>query len=323
MRNLFVRVVTAAALMTGTAALVHQGSASGQPLVPGVVDVAVAIESKPATVSPPGELALYAVTVSNKGLVDAASSVTVTLASGSSYRDDLSTAACTGSGTTATCAIPTQAPGASTLVEVIGHTPPTAGLKTVAADVAVIGLVEPLEYTADNHAETTTDVQLPNPNIAAGLVEEGDSLTLEVGDGRIYTLTVPQGVPGVIVRKLAPQSGFAKTCGLGGCGDGFVLDFVPHPYFKAEDPTNPLETDKTFGTQDPCRGLGACADIYAGDSELTTLLTQMPDCAVPGDATPPKCVNQRYKKAGSNAIWWDVRLLSNDPIELPPTNFGR
>ena len=294
-------------------------------VVPGVVDLAVDIESQPTTVSPPGELALFEVVVSNVGAVPTASEVTVDLPDGAAYRDDLSFDGCAASGADAVCAVPSVAPGQEQSIDVVAHTPGVAGTYTTSATVAATGLVEPLEHTANNSDSTTTEVLAPNPGVTAGLVEEGDSLSLDVGDGRRYVLTVPEGVPGVIVERLAAQSGTGKSCGDAGCGDGFILKFVEgHPTYKALDPLNPLRADITFGAQDPCRGLGGgCADIYWAPDAEETELARMENCpgsdastAGDGTARPNPCVNQRYKV--SNVIQFDVRLLSNDPLTVPP-----
>ena len=311
------------------AALAAVGGAPAGALLPGVIDVAVSVESKPATVSPPGELVLLEVVVSNVGLVALASDVGVDLPAGSAYRDDLSAPGCQAAGDDVTCSVPLLAPGASRTLDVVAHTPPVPspeGGYTTTATVTARDLLEPLEYRDNNTDTTVTVVEAPNTAIAAGLVEEGESLTLDVGDGRIYTLTVPQGVPGVIVRELAPRSGEGKICGTEpGCGDGFIIKFVEdHPTFKALDPMNPLIANLTFGYQDPCRGLGgACADMYWAPDDSEPVLQRMLNCpgssagtAGDGTARPNPCINKRYKLSG--VIYFDMRLLSLDPLNVPP-----
>jgi hypothetical protein len=295
-------------------------------VLPGVIDISVSIGSRPATVSPPGELVLYRVAVSNVGVVATSSDVVVDLPAGTAYRDDLSGANCEASGDDVACTVPSLSATQKYAFDVVAHTPVVAGTYTATAVVTARDVVEPLEYQANNTSSANTKVQAPNGQIAAGLVEGGDSLSLDVGDGRKYEVTVPANVPGVIVERLAAQSGAGKICGSAGlCGDGFILKFVEgHPTFHALDPMNPLVAELTYGSQDPCRGLsGTCADMYWAPDDSTTLLAKMPNCpgsdaATAGDGTarPAPCINRRYKVSGT--IYFDMRLLSTDPLTVPP-----
>lgn len=297
-------------------------------VVPGVVDLAASIASVPETVSPPGELVLYQATASNVGLVPTSSGeLTVALPGNAVYRDDLSTAACSGAGTLVTCPTGPLARGTTVAFDVAAHTPTSPGSHQATATVRSTDVFEPAEFEGNNTATATTTVLASNPGVAAGLVESGESLTLDVADGRSYTLTVPPGAgPGVIVKGISAEDGAGHDCGTVGCGNGFVTDFVQHPYFKAEHPLHPLITVKTFGAHDPCQGLGnaTCNSIYFAHSNNAIALTPMPFCpgagggGTPGNGTaiPSPCVNQLFKSGGRT--WFDVRMLSNDPIELPP-----
>ena len=314
----------ALALVIGIVASVTGGPAGA--VVPGVFDLSASIESKPATVAPPGELVLFEVVVSNVGVLASSADVTIDLPAGAAYRDDLSDPACQASGSDVRCAVSSLAPLEQRALDVVAHTPTSAGTYTTTAVVTARDFIEPLEYRANNTDSTQTVVKAPNGQVAAGLVEGGDSLSLNVGDGRKYTLTVPANVPGVIVERLAAQSGVGKICGTAGaCDDGFILKFVEgHPTFKALDPMNPLVANLTYGSQDPCRGLGGtCADMYWAPDDTTPLLSRMQSCpgsdagtAGDGTARPAPCINQRYKLSG--VIYFDMRLLSTDPLTVPP-----
>ena len=299
-----------------------------------VVDVAVSIEAKPSVVSPPGEYALYDVRASNPGIIGVSSStVTVTLPAGSFYDDSLSTAACSGGPTTVTCPVGALAPKAEQVFDVVASTPLTVGTFAVKATIEEHDpLIEPLEFKGNNADEDAVEVQAANSNGAYGLVLENESLSLDVGDGRKYTLTVPAGVPGVIA-SIERHDGETKVCTddagvIEGCGKGFLTDFVKHPYFKAEDPANPLRTTKTFGPKDPCQGLApasGCFEIFWAKDGAEPVLSEMEPCTTAGQAVPSPCLNGMPKRVtgsdGKKAVWFDVLMLSNDPLELPPLGF--
>ena len=322
-------------------------SASSLPVDLGVLDVSVTLANAPASISPPGELVLLTAVVTNEGALTANPSLSVALAPGSVYRDDLSATACAPPSTTppppptaVSCTVGSLASGQSKSFEIVGHTAPSAGTQTSVATVtAGVGLVEPLEYTENNEASLDVPVNASTGQFAAGLVESGDSLSIVVGDGREYTLTVPLESPGVIVKELrAKQSEYAPglfyTCGSGPCGNGFKIDFVKdHPYFKAEDPQHPLVTVRTFGNGDPCFGLGGtCSSVYIQKVDNPAApLEPMPYCPgaaggatgsgtmydPPGEETPTPCINRKYK-VGTTQTWYEGRMLSNDPVELAP-----
>lgn len=316
-----------ASLSLSTSAIALSNPTPVGAVLPGVIDVAVTIEAKPAVVSPPGELALYDVTASNAGIIAvSAATVTVSLPSGSFYDDGLSAAACTGSATTVTCPVGALAPGASTVFGVVASTPTSAGIFTTTATIEENDpLIEPLEYKANNTDAADVDVRAQSGAGAFGLVRGGDSLSLDVGDGRKYRMEVPPSSPGVIV-SIRPDDGTAKVCTLpdgsvAPCGKGFLTEFVDHPYFKAQDPANPLFTTKTFGRLQPCRGIGNdCTTIAFAKNAFEPVLTDMPDCASSGQAVPSPCLDDKYKINGTT--WFDVLMLSNDPLELPPLKLG-
>jgi hypothetical protein len=306
-------------------------SAGSLPVDLGVVDVSVTLANSPASISPPGELVLLTAVVKNEGALAATPSLSVSLAAGSVYRTDLSATACVPSTPTAVgCTVGTLQPGTSKTFEIVAHTSPTAGTQTSIAAVSPgAGLVEPLEYSENNTATLPVEVTASTGSFAAGLVERGKSLSIVVGDGREYTLTVPQESPGVIVKELRAKSGSGYTCGSNECGNGFKLDFVQHAYYKAEDPLHPLVTLRTFGNGDPCYGLGpACSSIYIQKFDNPAVpLEPMPYC--PGAAggatgsgtmdptTQKPCINRKFK-VGTTQTWYEGRLLSNDPVELAP-----
>lgn len=323
-KSLRLVVAVASVLAATTASLAPQPSLA-QDAVPGVVDLAASIASKPVTVSPPGELVLLAVGVRNVGLLQADAEVAVDLAPGMVYRDDLSSSACTPSGSDVLCAAGAVPAGGSASFDVVAHTAPDPGAQVSTATANSVGVTEPLEYQSNNSQSATTTVTAGNNLYAAGLVESGDSLTLTVGDGRVFTITVPAEVPGVIVRELSPRDGTGYLCGTYVCGNGFYLDFVPHPHFKAEDMNHPLVTHRTFGALPPCRGLGnSCSDTYYSASDAPgAVLLPTPWCegasgssSGSGTGPAPRCINQKYKSGG--ATWFDIRLLTIDPLELPP-----
>lgn len=319
----------ATAALAGLAGLVPATSGEDEVPTPGVVDLTATGESVPARVSPPGELVILAISV-DQGIVPTTGVLTVTLAEGSAYRDDLTEladmpegVACDGAGVSVTCTIPEAAVD----LELVAHTAPTAGEQVATLAVAATGPLAPLEWDKNNSSTVSTKVEKPEGGVAAGLVEEGDSLSLDAPDGRSYTITVPEGVPGVIVEiRLVDGKGRVCTGSPTGCDPGFTTVFVEdHPVYYAQDPENPLVTKMTFGPQPPCIGLGAsCGDIYFAKQADAVVLTKMPYCRGAsggargnGDALPSSpCVNAKSKTG--NKIWFEVLMLSNDPVTLPP-----
>lgn len=302
-----------------------------------LTDMTVSLASLPAEVLPPGDLVLIQATVSDTIPAAVAmlggGTLTVDLALGSAYRDDLSSAACAAvDGDTAECTVP----GGGGVFDIVGHTPLTVGDATTNATITATGPLAPFEDGSNNTATVTTAVTAAGEGIAAGLVEEGESLSLVVGDGREFVLTVPEGVPGVIATVRTYQPTEADDCGGVPCRPGFHADFAQHPTYKALDPTNPLITNQTFGSQDPCVGFGApCTDVYTAHAPGDPLY-KMPYCAGAsgggagsGQALPDSpCINEKYRespakdkakaRAELSRIFFDIRMLSNDPISVPP-----
>lgn len=319
-----------ASLFLSTSALALSTPMPAGAVLPGVIDVSVSIEAKPSVVSPPGEYALYEVRASNPGLVGASSAtVTVALPSGSFYDDSLSSTACSGSATAVTCPVGSLGSGGSVVFDVVASTPTSPGLVTATATIEEHDvLIEPLEYKANNTDSVDVDVQAATGAGAFGLVRGGHSISLVVGDGRAYTMTVPVESPGVIV-SIRPDDGTAKLCGTELCGKGFLTEFVSHPYFKAEDPAHPLVTTKTFGPKEPCQGLApasGCYEIFWAKSALEPVLEEMDPCATAGQASPSPCLDgapTREGPTGAKRVVFKVLMLSNDPLELPPISFGR
>jgi hypothetical protein len=300
--------------------LIIPSSAGAQTVIPGVVDITVQIASMPTTVSPPGASVVYRATV-GQGLSPIAGTLTVTLSAGSF----VSGAGCTGSGLTATCAF-----GASAATfDIVAATGP-AGSQTATATVAATGDTLGLEYTSNNSATATTTVNESSQGVASGYVEPGHSITLSLADGRQDTLAVPATAANGVIVTIKGEDGTGHLCGaptatnpVPTCHNGFSTTFDPDPSYQVTDPDHPLVTNKTFGAQDPCMGLGgSCDSLYYAEHEGTPLIL-MPFCTgasggSAGDGTVhanDPCVNQKYKING--AIWWDVRMTSTDPIELP------
>ena len=332
MRKAFGILAAAAAMGTG---LVGMAAPSNSlPFDLGLVDVSVTLTYAPASISPPGDIVTFTATVKNSSVVAATPTLNLALASGSYYRDELSTAACTGGGTAVACDVGPMASGASKSFVIAANTAPYAGGQTSTATVtAGTGLFEPLEYQGNNTATVTVPVTAPasTNTFAAGLVLRGESLSIVAGDGREYTLRVPQESPGVIVKELRTKDdGQSYTCGTTKCGNGFKLDFVQHPYYKAEDVNHPLVTLLTFGKGDPCYGLGgACASSYIQKIDNPASPLQLkPYCpgasgGSPGSGTMDPttklpCINHKFKAGPNQQIYQDGRTLSNDPVELSP-----
>lgn len=342
MRTSIVRALVAV-LAIGSFAAVTTPPAMSQDVAPLVLDLGVTVQSKPATVSPPGSLVLYEAVVTNDGQIPTTgATLTVTLPSGAVYDDALSTAACSPSSGGATCPVGALPAGASQGFDVVASSPTTAS-STPYVTTATIGditildptgqlqpVAEAVDYQSNDTATAQTLVVAPNTTQSSGFVKGGDSLTLTLSDGRAYRIEVPSSAKGIIVDRLAGQDGTGKTCGTTACGNGFVLDIdQTRPDLQVTDVNDPLRTYKTFGPQPPCEGLGACTAIFYAKADSAPVLTAMAFCpgsgpggnAGTGQAIPSPCVNQQYKFNGQ--IWFDVRMLSTDPIELPPLSLGR
>jgi hypothetical protein len=341
MKKLLIRLAVtiglAAAPLTMTAGLAP--SAGAQDVVPGVADLAVDLTVQTPKVTPPA-YAGYSVEVTQNGALATSGRLTVGLPSGSVVQtglSDLDAATCAQSGATLTCdftADPVAGPRSVDLT--IITTPPVAGDYTITADVASTDLVEPIEFTANNHDEGTMVVRPTSEGTAAGIVKRGESLSLTLNDGRQITLTVPttstnddeQGVDVTISGKNA--TGY--TCTSGRCGNGFLITFDSwNPTFTWTDETHPLVTVRTYGVADPCLGLGnSCTGIdYTKHPELTLVpLQPMPWCsgasganAGNGQSLPSgPCINHKFKING--AVWFEVLLTSDDPLELPVSKIG-
>ncbi|HVM55236.1 MAG TPA: hypothetical protein VM262_18770 [Acidimicrobiales bacterium] len=315
------RTLIALATIITAAGLGGVQGTSAQTVVPGTVDLTVSIVSKPALVTA-GEAVLYEVTV-GQGLVPTAGTLTVTVPPGFAIIGALSDCGADGA-SQATCAVP----AAPAVFEVAATAPATTGTGTATATVAATNDPFDLEYTPNNTSTAQTTVLNNSDQVAGGLVEGGDSIELNLADGRRYRLAVPAAYAGVIVTITA-ESGAGRTCSGGACGDGFGVVFdQSNPTYLAEDPLNPLVANFTFGALDPCRGLGNnCTGLTYAKDVNATVLVDMPRCpgseggtAGDGTAIPDPCLNRKYKVSGT--VWFDVRLTSDDPIKLPLANIG-
>ena len=328
MRKRFAALLVALALGATTGLTAIAPTPVGA-LAEGVVDVAVEVDvvSVDGTnvVSPPGSHALYTLQGYNKGVVPvSAASVSIELPAGSAYAPTPLTAACSASGTVVTCPTGPLPIGGSKTYEIAASTPPTAGTYTVTGRIqehdAIVS--EPLEYTANNTKTTTLDVAAAKGPGSYGLVLGGGSISYQhPTDGRRYELQVPASSPGVIV-SIEPDDGVfegtPRQCGEFACGKGFHTDFVDHPYFRADVPTDPIVTKRTYGVLEPCRGLGGnCTEIYFAKAFDDTTLEPMPGCSIAGQAAPDPCLAKKYKTT-AGAVWFDVLMTSTDPLDIPP-----
>lgn len=314
-----------------------------------VVDMSVTGVSNPTNVAPPGTPVVIEVHV-GQGALPASGTLTVTLPVGFSYLDGSSTPSCSGSvltPRTVTCPVAGNATGEN--FSVTATTPTTTGTYTTTLEVAPsAGIVETLEYSANNTSQVSTTVSQAETSTTgsgpafSGVIQENGSATVSFTDGRRLTLFVPDGstAGGGVIVTITGDNGATRVCeGTTPCGDGFsvVFDEV-NPLFQATDPNNPLIATLTFGDQDPCRGLGSSKCTFVpwftkDPADLT--LEPVPFCpgsypngdsAGSGTMNPPNedgthdpCVNRRYKVSGP-ALTFDVLLLTIDPILDPPKN---
>ena len=334
------QAVIAALLLVGGVALAV-APAQSQAIYDSPMDLQVSLVSKPVNVSPAGTPWMIEATVT-QGEATTEGTLSITLPAGASYLDNFSTSGCQGDGTAVTCPIANVSE--DQVFQIVANSPTTNGTKTTSARVDAPLIINGLlvEDDRNNTASVQTVVSGGNTGTngnykvvgttAAGFIGPGGSLTLQANDGsgRYYTIAVPAtGVPGVIVKELSLYAAPTVQCGTVSCGRGFFIDFQQDAYFKAQDPSNPLIITDTFGTLDPCRGLGACSDAYYAESKTSTTAELQPGCIDDADsdataddinsAHPIKCIVSVFKKDGSNNIWYDGRMLSNDPLDVVPS----
>jgi hypothetical protein len=352
MRKTFLRAVVALALFAGVAVAANPLQAGAeQDLIPGVVDVSATIESLPEVVSPAGTDFLLRSTLTNESVVPLLSTTAqlkITVAPGLAI--DYSAArpgypvpptGCNAVGNEVTCTA-TLGSGQSKVVELPILTEVFTGdprSYTSTAEAISQDPLEVLEYGPNNNDSVLTTVLAANPNVISGLIKGGQSRTLNVGDGRTYTISVPTSLAGVIVDEIAPRSPLAfQRCGslTTQCGNGFIVKYIAHPVFQTLNPNNPVISFVIFSGGDPCFGIGGpCTGITWAASETAALLQNMAYCpgAGPGGnrgdgtATGPgnKCINQKRLVNTPQGLvtQFETRSLTEDPIELPPLGLGK
>lgn len=281
-------------------------------------DLTISIASHPATVSPPGGLALYRATVSNaanrKTFTDVP--VIVLLPSGAQFNASLTGASCSnplGDGITVTCTVASVPPKGSTAVDIFAATPATPGQYTT---LAAIG-DNPTRVTGKNTtaAGTTTNVVI-DPNKTSGFFTPG---AYGVGN---QLLQVPAGAGKGVVTALSLED-HTPYCGTS-ClfsGDAVRIDFpLQDPNYKFVDPFNPLTIEVDMGfSSPPCKGLGGtCDDLRYIDHLGQTGIVPFCEGASgtnegPAVALPSSPCKYHQFKSADDHVHFKVALLSNDP----------
>lgn len=334
-----VRAVVALALLAGVAVASDPLKAGAQDLVPAVVDVSSTIESLPGTVSPAGTGVLYRATLQNHSVL--ATTATLKVTTPPEFTHDLALtplpSGCSAAANVVNCSRSLGAGGTFVLelaevtaVFANGERNYTATSEAISQDP-----LELLEYTPNNNDTVNTKVLAANGNLLSGVLKRGTTKSINVGDGRMLSITGPAGPEAIIIdviRPLSPQA--FQRCGSPTtmCGNGFLIRYVDHPTFRTLNVNDPIVQTLTFGIGDPCFGLGGpCTGITWAEEELAPLLQHMDYCpgAGPGgnrgdgtaNGTGNKCINHKFLK--NKQTWFETRSLSEDPPTLPPLNLGK
>jgi hypothetical protein len=280
-----------------------------------VADLSVTAVSAPATVSPPGGIAVHRVTITNNGPSAAPANAQVTTTGGAAF-------------VAASSQLPSgcSAPANGTINPVVNCTfsvlfPASSGdrheLKVALRTPSEVGSVGSTSTVAippgqitivdDNQANNSATISTPvvaSTSGSAALVQQGESLGF-----LSHLFSVRSSTNGVIAYLNSVPAGTDPTeCGGVPCGAGLLLDFEPDPYYSG---SGAIEIQ--FDSTDPCRGLGApaaCADLYMRKNGATTKLAS---CALP---TSILCI-ESLTKVGRD-FRWTVRVDSNDPEFIPP-----
>lgn len=280
-------------------------------------DLSIAVAGHPATVSPPGGVALYRLTVRNAVGKQTFSNVVVvhTMAAGFQFSRSLTGNGCSnpsGDGSTVACTIASLAPGASASFDVFAATPTTAGRYTSSASITASS---PADNRRNNTAPAHTAVVLSDTE-TSGFFPPGAH---RVGN---QVLNVPSGGAKGVVGAMALEDSelLCKTECLFS-GDAVRVDFpLQDPAYKVEDPLNPLTLQLDMGLlSPPCRGLGGTCDDLRFVDHLGTIGV-VPFCdgasgtnAGPAHALPSAPCKYHQFKAADGRIHFEIALLSNDP----------
>ena len=303
------------------AALVAVGVSGGLfgvgPAVAATPDMTISIAGHPATVSPPGALALYRITVTNAVGKQTFTNVVVvhTMASGGQFDAALTANGCTnpsGDGITVTCTIASLAPRASAVIDIFTATPTTPG---VATSTATIDDSSPAENRKNNTASTTTNV-VADATKAAGFFTPG---SYGVGN---QLLQVPAGAGKGVVTAMSLED-HTPYCGTS-CifsGDAVRIDFpLQDPNYKVIDPLNPLTVELDMGfSSPPCKGLGGtCDDLryidHLGQTGIVPFCNGASGTSEgPAVALPSSPCKYHQFKSDDGHVHFKVALLSNDP----------
>lgn len=305
MRKLTTPVVVLALAATGVAV-------QSRPAAAVVIDLAAAVTSDPATVSPSGALAFYTATYTNNGLAPVTATLTDATTGGGTFVSHNGGAACTVAGSTnpvVTCTT-TLAAGASYTLGVVIRSAVSAapGLLTNTARASAGPVFDLLDLTPTNNLATVSTPVTPAATSTGsqGFVREGETL-----QWRRHVLTAVDADLGVVASMsdtVAPQ---AATCGDDACGTGLHLEYDQDQRFYGT-----VRVDVAFGPLAPCAGLGAekCHPLY-WRKDASSPTAPLPECGAEGPAEP--CLVSVYK-IGSNDFHWVVEMQTDDPDLLLP-----
>lgn len=276
-----------------------------------IADAGVTNSSTPSTVSPPGGIAIYRVTVTNHGpavapveVVDSTSGGTF-VASSSQIPSGCTAPTDQSADPVVSCRFDAMLPGSTRQVVVAIRTPFTAGSVTNTATVSVpptaLGILD--DNQANDTAATVTPV-ISDPNVSSALLLDGETLSFQNHD-----LTVRDSNNGVIASlSEAPPAG--DMCGTVLCGSGLHVGFDADPYYQGSlGLTLRFPKDSTH-----CHGLGDDSDCDALFIRKNSVVNRVPYCATSPAADP--CVESTFKDGP--AIRWVVRLTSVDPDFILP-----
>jgi hypothetical protein len=305
-------MVAAAVLLAGSAGI-GAAEAAAAP------DLTITLAGHPATVSPPGGLALFRLTVKNavgrQTFSDVAAAVA--LGAGSAFDPALTGATCSnpaGDGVTVVCNLGTLAPGQSTSVDIFAAPPLTVG--TVTTSAAITGSSPPDDRRNNTTKPPATTVVVADPDSRVGFFIPGAHA---LGND---LLTVPTGGSKGLVTAISHEAAeplCGSTCLFS--DDPLRVDFpLQDPVYKAEDPRNPLllELDMGFLTP-PCRGLGGtCDDLrfldHLGQPGVVPFCTGASGTnAGPAHALPSSPCKYHQFKTVDGRVHFRIALLSNDP----------
>ena len=282
-------------------------------------DLTISIAGHPGTVSPPGGLALYRVTVRNAVGKQTFTKVQVvhTVPADGRFDASLTGNTCSnpsGDGITVTCTIASLAPGASATLDIFETTPTVPRLYTTTASIADSSptdnrknnVTSPGATTNVVFATTTTSGFLP-PG-AHGVGNQVLHVPPGAGKGLVTTMSL---------EDPAPLCG--STCLFS--GQAVRVDFpLQDPSYKVVDPLNPLTLDLDMGfSSPPCKGLGGtCDDLrfvdHLGQTGVVPFCTGASGTNPgPAHALPSSPCKYHQFKGDDGRVHFAIALLSNDP----------